>query len=67
MIVRHTVRDFDAWKPVYDEHGSKRREYGIGEVSLHRGDENPNDVVIVLSFDDMGRAKEFAATDDLGR
>jgi hypothetical protein len=28
VIVQHTVRDYDAWKPVFDEHESIRTKYG---------------------------------------
>ena len=26
LVVQHKVHDFDAWKPVFDEHESVRRE-----------------------------------------
>jgi len=65
MIVRHRVKDFDAWRSIYEEHGAARRQYGITDVSLHRDVEDPNDVVIVFRVDDLGRAQEFAATEDL--
>jgi hypothetical protein len=29
IVVRHTVKDFDAWKPYYDEHALTRERYGI--------------------------------------
>jgi hypothetical protein len=28
LVVQHKVRDFDAWKPVFDEDESRRREHG---------------------------------------
>jgi hypothetical protein len=65
IIVRHRVADFDAWKIAYDEHGAMRSEYGISDVSLHRDADDPSMVSVILKADDLGRAREFASTDDL--
>jgi hypothetical protein len=65
IIVRHTVKDYDAWRPVYDEHASTRNHYGISDISLHRDHERPNDIVIVFRTDDLARASEFFASEDL--
>ena len=65
VFVRHTVADFQTWKAGYDDHGTVRREYGLTDVGLYRGADDPNDVTIVLATDDAARAKEFVASDDL--
>jgi hypothetical protein len=65
MIVRHTVKDFDAWKPVYDENVDFRHEYGIRDAELFRDVASPNDVVIEFRVEDIARAEEFAASDAL--
>ena len=65
MLVRHQVKDFEAWKTIYDEHGSVRRRYGLSEGGLYRDDGDPNMITAVLKADDLGRAREFAASPDL--
>ena len=65
VFVRHDVADFDTWKPGFDEHGAVRREYGLTDVGLYREVENGNSVTIVLTTDDVGRAREFIASDEL--
>ncbi|MBN1527710.1 MAG: hypothetical protein JW895_01520 [Thermoleophilaceae bacterium] len=65
IFVRHDVADFDTWKPGFDDHGSVRREYGLTDVGLYRDVENPNSVTIVLTTDDVARAREFIGSDDL--
>jgi hypothetical protein len=65
IFIRHSVADFDAWKPGYDDHGTVRRESGLTDVGLYRGAEDPNDVTIVLATDDVARAHAFIASDDL--
>ena len=65
IFVRHDVADFDAWKPGFDEHGAVRREYGLTDAGVYRDDENANSVTIVLTTDDVGRAREFLGSDEL--
>jgi len=65
MIIRHTVKDFDAWKPVFEEHGSVRREYGVSTVGVYRDAKTPNDVVIILRTDDIDRAQVLLASSNL--
>ena len=65
IFVRHTVADYDVWKPGFDEHGATRRSYGLTDAGLYRSDEDPNDVTILLSTDDVARAQEFLGSDDL--
>jgi hypothetical protein len=36
MFVRHNVEDYERWKPVFEEHGSTRRESGSKGVRLFR-------------------------------
>ena len=65
MIVRHTVADFDNWKPVYDEHQAVRGEYGVSEIGLYRDATAANEVVIVFGVEDLNRAREFGASANL--
>jgi hypothetical protein len=36
LIVEHRVRDFEAWKPLFDEHGAVRRKYGATGHVVYR-------------------------------
>jgi hypothetical protein len=65
MIVRVKVADYEQWKPVFDEHKSFRREFGITDIGLYRDAMAPNDVVIVFGADDLERAREFSASEGL--
>jgi hypothetical protein len=65
MLVRHKVRDFSAWKPVYDGHRSKRDQAGLTEEHLFRGASDANEVVILFRTADVARAKAFAESTDL--
>jgi hypothetical protein len=65
MFIRHRVRDFGNWKPVFDEHESARRAQGVTAHSLHHSIDDPNDVIIAFRVADLARAREFATSEDL--
>ncbi len=60
LVVQHTVRDYDAWKPVFDEHESVRAKYGAQGHTIYRDADKPNDVTIFNRFESRERAEEFA-------
>ena len=65
MLVRHKVENYENWKPVFEEHGSTRRESGSKGVRLFRNAEAPNETVILLEWDDLEKARRFAQSEDL--
>ena len=65
LMIRHKVVDFRKWKPVYDAHAPARAKAGLKEEHLLRNIDNPDEIVILFSTDDLGKAKAFAASADL--
>jgi heme-degrading monooxygenase HmoA len=65
MLVRSKVTDFDKWKPVYDAHFPARQKAGLKEEHLLRNADDPNEVILLFSAEDLEKAKAFAASDDL--
>ena len=65
MLVRHKVSDFAKWKPVYDGHAPSRQKAGLKEENLLRSADDPNEVVLLFSAEDLDKAKAFATSDDL--
>ena len=65
LLIRHRVEDYAAWKPIFDEHGAARRRGGSRGGRLFRNVQDQNHLVILLEWDDLDRAREFAASDDL--
>lgn len=59
VIVRHKVRDYDTWLPIFQEHGTVRRRYGGLGDQVYRVNGDPNDLIIVNFFADLERAKAF--------
>src|SRR5215207_1926254 len=65
MLVRHKVEDYERWKPGFEEHGATRKESGSKGVRLFRNADDPNETVILLEWDDLENARQFAQSDDL--
>jgi heme-degrading monooxygenase HmoA len=65
LIVRHNVQDYAKWKPVFDEHAAKRRASGSKGGRLFRSEKDPNEVVILFEWEDLGKAHKFAESEDL--
>ena len=65
MFIKHRVGDFYTWKPAFDEHEPARTAVGVTSHSLHRDADNRNVVVLAFRVDDIARAREFVASDDL--
>jgi len=59
-MVRHKVKDFDKWLPLYEAHDSARKANGLTELGLGRGLDNSNEVTAVFKTDDLQKAKDFA-------
>jgi len=67
MLVRvtHHVRDYEAWKQVFDEHRVVREQYGASGHVIYRSIDDPNLITVVNTFPSAGAARSFAADPSL--
>jgi heme-degrading monooxygenase HmoA len=65
LLIRHHVADFPAWKAVFDEHEPSRRANGSQGAQLFRDADDPHEILLLLAWDDLERARLFADSDDL--
>ncbi len=65
LFIKGHLKDFDIWKPIFDELEPTRKAYGISGHRLYRGTDDPNDITITFEAGDLERAKAFAASEDL--
>jgi heme-degrading monooxygenase HmoA len=64
-MIRQNVRDYDEWKKVFDEHGSERKMAGSKGGHVFRALDDPNNVFVLLEFEDLDKANEFMDSDGL--
>ena len=65
MLVRANVEDYEKWKPGFDEHSTSREENGSKGGRLFRTADDPNEVVILLEWDNLENARQFTQSEDL--
>jgi len=65
LFIRHKVKDYTKWKPLFDEHGAKRKEAGSKGGRLFRSEKDPNEVMILFEWEDLGKAHKFTESEDL--
>jgi hypothetical protein len=58
-FIRHRVRDYDAWRKVYDDFADMQREHGVRAEAVFRILDDPNEVIVTHDFDDPHSAKAF--------
>jgi quinol monooxygenase YgiN len=60
---RHTVADYAKWRPVFDADAANRRAGGAtGLQFVYRDVANPNDITLVLEWDNAENAQKFFAS-----
>lgn len=64
-VVRHHVRDYSAWRKVYDEVEPIQKAGGVIEESVYQDKDDPNDVLVLHRFASRGAAEAFFASAEL--
>ena len=65
ILIHHNVRDFAKWKLVFDEHGEARKAAGSKGGYLFQTADDSNEVIALLEWDDLDKARQFVSSDDL--
>ena len=66
MIVRHKVRDYGRWRPIFDRHADMQKRAGlINPRVYHSADSNKSEIVVVFDIEDTKKAKDFATSANL--
>ena len=65
MYVRHNVADFDKWKVVFDEVEPFRKKSGSSGSNVFRNHTNPNEVLVILSWDNKEQGIKFGHSPEL--
>lgn len=65
LIVRHKVKDYAKWKPFFDGRSATRKAAGSKGGRLFRVAGDPNELIVLLEWDDLGKAQKFAHSEDL--
>lgn len=65
LLIRHTVENYSAWRPAFDDHASIREAAGcLGGQLFHVADDR-TEVVVLFEWDSLENARAFAESADL--
>src|ERR671932_519178 len=68
LLVHHKVEDYARWRPIYDEHAATRKAGGASGSAagrVFRSAADPKELVILLEWDDLEKARQFAQSEAL--
>ena len=63
--VLHHVKDFDAFRKVYDSAAPMQKAGGVTAESVHRMAGDPDNVLIIHHFDSLAAAQTFFSNPEL--
>ena len=64
-LVTHKVKDYAAWRPVFDADSANRKQNGMEQIVVARGADSPNNIMMAFKIADIQKAKDFAASPKL--
>lgn len=65
MFIRSKVRDYDFWKPFYDDFAQKRKEKGVTSAAVYCDPDDPTVLTVTHQFENLAAARAFAGWDEL--
>jgi quinol monooxygenase YgiN len=65
MLIQHTVKDFAAWKKVFDSNKDLRTSSGELSAQVYRDASDPNKVTTINKFNSLANAQKFAHSPEL--
>lgn len=65
MFVKHSVKDFDAWKSVFDSVGDLRKRSGELSYQILRQDNGSSSIFALFKWDSLDNARNYASSPEL--
>jgi len=65
MLVQHSVKDFAAWKKMYDSVADLRTSSGELSDQIYRDASDPNKLTAIFKWDSLANAQKYAQTPEL--
>jgi len=65
LFVQHKVKDYSAWKEVFDNFIDTRKASGEKSYQILHPDEDPNKLLAIFEWDNLNNARKFASGSEL--
>ena len=64
-IVRHKVKDYAAWRKIFDQFQSARKQGGEQSATVVQVEGDPNDIIVINTWKSLDVAKAFFGRPEL--
>ncbi len=65
VMIRHKIDDFTAWKKEFDNFADFRRSSGEKSYQVWQHDEDPNNLYLMFTWDNVDNARRFLDSSSL--
>ncbi len=65
LLITHEIEDYEKWRPLFDEDETNRAAAGMITLGVAKDKDNANMISIMFAFDDLDKAREFTASEEL--
>lgn len=65
LLIRQHVADYEQWKLAFDSYSVTRQANGSRGGLLFRNASDPNELVVLLEWDVLEKARQFAQSEEL--
>ena len=65
VILAHRVKDFEAWKPIYDADKPRRDAYGLTEIAVGKKSGDPELVYMIWDAADPSALQQMVSDPEL--
>jgi len=65
LFVHHKVKDYAAWRKIFDDLTAMRTGYGCAGQKVFQSPSDPNEITILTEWKNVDQAKTYAASNDL--
>jgi len=65
VVLEHEIHDFETLKQVYTDDAERRRRMGCRGGRIWRGADDPNMISVIMEWDTVENAREFAGSFEL--
>jgi hypothetical protein len=65
LTIQHTVRDYAAWRAVYDSVEEMQRDWGVTAESVYQLVNEPDTVLVLHHFASVAQAQAFMTNREL--
>jgi len=65
MLIQHQIKDYPAWRRVFDSSSDLRTSYGELGSQVYRDASDPNSITVLNTWDTLENAQKFVQSPEL--